>query len=363
MIIHQKYSINGSQILIKIIHCVTNSLMTTKKLLKPDKDPDSEYIPQSRLDEYSAYRNYLLNETIALNMDFDYYAPIDLDVYALDIQRILTALYKSKQLDVSVMCVNGIGRTGYLRDSLATIVVNDSNDRIWFYYMDGIKRSNLIYTNGEFTNVVSCFGAMAFYNFEDIIHSKCKYLKTSNAIKQWPSLSDYYYMNEQKGDVGICEHIIFNYCLYQYNLKLVIARDAYLYYGWNALPKKYRRVISGRYDDETPYYVEQQKYHFVNVSFLNQTIMKLYNDTEKTIKEKQKMQLQRYGDSEYNQEEETIHPGKMQKLNLTIRMLQATFIMCSVFGFILWFLRKRLQSIKIKVKLFGDTEYDILGVS
>merc|ERR1712228_346004 len=321
MIIHQKYSINGSQILIKIIHCVTNSLMTTKKLLKPDKDPDSEYIPQSRLDEYSAYRNYLLNETIALNMDFDYYAPIDLDVYALDIQRILTALYKSKQLDVSVMCVNGIGRTGYLRDSLATIVVNDSNDRIWFYYMDGIKRSNLIYTNGEFTNVASCFGAMAFYNFEDIIHSKCKYLKTSNAIKQWPSLSDYYYMNEQKGDVGICEHIIFNYCLYQYNLKLVIARDAYLYYGWNALPKKYRRVITSR---QMQYHVAQESI-FANVSFLNKEIMDLYNDSEKIKKELQKEQLERYGYSGYNEEEETMNPGKIQKLNLTVRMLQATF--------------------------------------
>ena len=338
-----------------------NEPFIMKKLLKPNRDPGDEYHFLSRLDKYSAYRNYLLNESIALNMNFDYYAPIDLDVYALDIKRILNALHKAKEKDVSVMCVNGIGRTGYMRDALATIAVNPNNhsDRIWFYYMKGVKPSNMIYANEEFSDVVSCFGAMAFYNFADVIHSKCKYMKTSDAINAYPSLARYYYINEKKGDVGICEHITFNYCLYQYNLKLVIAKDAYLYYGWNALPKQFRRVFT---TEVSQYSVVEQQSALFNVSFLHREVMNLYNDTEKMRKLEQREQLQRYGDSKYNQEEKTINPGKIQKLNLTVRMLQATFVLLSVFGFVLWCWHKRLRSIKIKVNIFG-TQHEIFGCS
>merc|ERR1712154_454079 len=102
----------------------------------------------------------------------------------------------------------------------------------WFYYLDEIYRSNIIYSkSNNLTEAMSCFGAMAFYNFRDIMRTKCRYDTSSEAVSRYPALSEFYYTNRFNGDVGICEHIPFNYCLYSHGLRLVISRNAYLYYG------------------------------------------------------------------------------------------------------------------------------------
>ena len=125
------------------------------------------------------------------------------------------------------MCVNGVRRSGYMFDSLASVMDNG----LWLYYMKEIERSNVIYNN-QFTNMLSCFGAMAFYSFPDIIQSGCRYMTTDIALSHFPELQQFSYINKRKGDKGLCEHISFNYCLYKNNYKLAIARDAYLYYGF-----------------------------------------------------------------------------------------------------------------------------------
>ena len=209
-----------------------------KKLLKPKVDPGMKYNGISRLDKYSEYRNYLLNQVYNLSIDFDYFVPIDLDIYGFDILRVLTQLQKANESNISVMCLNGIRRTGYMYDSLAAIAINDKtekdeDDPIWFYYLEEVERSNIIYSSNEFTNMLSCFGAMAFYNFHDIRKTKCRYMTSDDAKNRYPFLENYYYINKRKGDIGICEHIPFNYCLHDKGKKLAIAKDAYLYYGFN----------------------------------------------------------------------------------------------------------------------------------
>lgn len=210
-----------------------------KELLKPNVDPGLKYKDISRLDKYSAYRNYLLNSAIDLEIEFDYFVPIDLDIYGLDIKRVLEELHTAKQKEISVMCLNGIRRTGYMYDSLAAISFNgddtiyNENDTTWFYYKEEVERSNIIYKSGEFTPMLSCFGAMAFYNFGDIKNTECRYMTSDDAVSKFPILKSFYYTNKKKGDVGICEHIPFNYCLHHHGKKLVIAKDAYLYYGYN----------------------------------------------------------------------------------------------------------------------------------
>merc|ERR1711971_1197989 len=107
----------------------------------------------------------------------------------------------------------------------------DLVDHEWFYYLDEVHRTNILVSRGDFVNVLSCFGGMAFYNFQDIIRAECRYMTSQEAVSRYPLLEQFWYRNPRKNDVGICEHIPFNYCLRAQGHRLVIARKAYLYYG------------------------------------------------------------------------------------------------------------------------------------
>ena len=118
---------------------------------------------------------------------------------------------------------------------------------------------------------------------------------------------------------------------------------------------RYLEVNAVRYGDEMSYNFIKKKEIYVNTSFLIGEIFNLYKDKNYDFR----TQLERYQHTIYAKEG-MVFPGQGQNLFVTVKILQITLGMITIFGLILWCWPKELSSIKVKMKIFG-TEYLIFG--
>ena len=168
---------------------------------------------------------------------------IDMDIISFDPIITLNQMdYLMNNMGYDIMCNHGIfGKQGWYYDVFATIFMDQSWTRFdfWDWPFQRAKLDEIINSN-NFTQVMSCFNGITIYKFQAIQQSNCKYLESEKELSiKYPQFIDKYLIPfreiKENDNAMICEHIPFHYCLGENGSKIVISRDALVYYTVDSL--------------------------------------------------------------------------------------------------------------------------------
>ena len=74
-------------------------------------------------------------------LNVDYIGIIDLDLYAIHIDSVLTQLYNSLEYDIDILCMYGIeGSTRYYHDTFSTVYYDKSGTEKWLFRANQIRK-------------------------------------------------------------------------------------------------------------------------------------------------------------------------------------------------------------------------------
>ena len=229
-------------------YCLTShSKHVSKKLLHLAANEDIATNAATREQRYAIYRNYILNYTVherhCQPYCFDYMISIDMDLQGLNVGTLMGQFENFAELyPTGTMCANGItsyfktGKTvGIYRDTFATLLVNN----VWCHRpKSNLQKCRQIFQTHRFTQVNSCFGSVAIYNFSQINQSECRYdesvdLTSTDKLNYGDDIYNHFV---KKTKSSICEHIPYHYCLRthaksEYTSNFYVARDAVVFYG------------------------------------------------------------------------------------------------------------------------------------
>ena len=224
------------------IHCNeqlkdNKDIETHKHIIHYDDENDPAPKNLNRMDRFVYYRNIQLDyvsqliETDQRMNKPDYLILIDYDIQAIDQAKIFEEFIVSSQLyNQNIFCVCGMEYSGRFRDTFATVFKSDD----WWCHNDHAQCHQRLQSQ-RFTKMRSCFGGLAFYRYDDIVKSKCKYQITSDLANK-SKRTFKWFEKQQFGE--ICEHIAFHDCLIDNidDYTLIFSRDSYLFYGWVDYP-------------------------------------------------------------------------------------------------------------------------------
>eukprot|EP01083_Nonionella_stella_P063532 165071_1 len=188
-------------------------------VMKKHKSRNPKIVREER---YVIYRNYLLDQMNAWykqqNEDIDYLIWVDMDLRGFDISSIVEEFAIGFALGYDVLCTNGIKYGGWYYDSYATVFANGT----WTHGIDRWKITNHI-RDYRFYNMSSCFGGLAAYKLEYVLRTQCKYEHFDAAYSNIPQFTQFSDSNMVR---KVCEHLPFNFCLYQHGAHVAVATKA-----------------------------------------------------------------------------------------------------------------------------------------
>ena len=200
-----------------------------------------------RTERYAKYRNYLLRElkrySLSISYSLDYVLMIDMDIISfLPMVTLAQMDYLLNTLEYSVMCNHGIfGDKGWYYDVFATIFIDGNWTRFdYFQWPEQRTKLDEIINADNFTEVMSCFNGIAIYKYQAIEHSDCRYIESEKELSmRYPLFIDKYLIKFKKikenDRAMICEHIPFHHCLRESGHKIVLSRDALVFYNIESL--------------------------------------------------------------------------------------------------------------------------------
>eukprot|EP01084_Bolivina_argentea_P149371 260929_1 len=196
------------------------------EIMKRHKSTNPRTVREER---YVIYRNYLFDKVNEWYINskneikIDYLLWIDMDLRGFDISTIAYEFSVGWQLGYDVLCSNGIKYTGWYYDSYSTVFYNG----IWSHGIDRWNITNQI-RDYRFYDMRSCFGGLAAYKFDFLLHSKCKYEYFREAYSK---ISEFKEFVDEYNIYKACEHLALNFCLRQNGAKLAVATRAHSFYG------------------------------------------------------------------------------------------------------------------------------------